>query len=438
MTDDPRAQTELLLRRALAPVLQNPQEVPEAVVRGAVRRGRRRRRARRAGVALVPLVAAVAVAATVVTVRFSATSPAGPPAGATPLPGWRPAATAPLSARSDPTVVQVGGDVVVLGGSAAAPCPPNAACAAEPEGALDDGAVYDPDRDVWRRIARAPVGLLDISAAASGTSVYVLTRPRPGSGRGQQMWEYSLTADRWTRMPAPPHRMDVVVAAGDHRLVAYVRDHTQGWTADRSYDIAARTWSPLPRDPLAPSEERTLVATGSGLVLIAVDSPWRPGGPMYPPWRTARWDAGTGSWREIPTPGIVDSEATWRWVGGRVVNPATETVEQGGRLVATGGILDPVRGTWQAVPAPPAPGPGSAYPGLGAAGSGRVLVRGELLDVRSRTWTRLPQPPARFPIQDAGAIVVGDRVIVVGGVVSVSDRVTATNGTWVLRLPPSP
>ncbi|MCD5354527.1 hypothetical protein LR393_31055 [Kineosporia mesophila] len=402
-------------------------------MQGAVRQGRRRRRFRRAGIALVPLAAAVAVAVTVVSIRFSATSPDGPPTDTPRTKGWQTVAESPLSPRGNPTLVQVGEDVVVLGGSETDPCPPTAFCALDPDD-LADGAVYDPDRDVWRSITPAPIRLTNISTASSGNSVYVLTHPLSGSGPKQQLWEYSLTEDRWTQMPAPPQPMDSLVSAGTDHLVAYVTAHTKTWTADQSYDIASRTWRSVPRDPLAPSEDRNLIATESGdLVVIAVDRHTQRGKPTWSPWRTAQWNAVTKTWKEVPTPDIVDSGPTWMWVAGRVVNPTTQTIDLGKRLVGTGGIFDPADETWQPVPSAPV-GPEGVLPNLDSAGSGRVFVNDQILDVRSGTWTQAPRPPTRFPTQDAAAIIVNDRLIVFGGATFEGSRGTLTNDTWVLPL----
>jgi hypothetical protein len=437
MTDDPHAQTEVLLRRTLTPVLQDAQEVPEAIVHGAMRRGRRRRQARRTGIALIPLVTAAAVAATAMALHLSMPSQDHAPTDTTPMRAWRSAAESPLSPRTNPTMVQVGHDVVVLGGSDADPCGPSAACAFSPEGERHDGAVYEPDRDVWRTIAPSPVALGSISATASVNAVYVLTRPRTSLGQAQQFWEYSLTDDRWTRLPAPSQRMDSLISAGADRLIAYVYAHPKAGIPDQSYDITSRTWSPMPRDPLAPSQDRNLIATDAGnLVLIAVNHQARPGKPLWRPWRTAQWNAATNTWKEIPTPTIVDSDPRWWPTAGQIVNASTQSAKQGKRIVGTGGILDPVAGTWQTVPDSPFPGTTeNGYRLLQTGGSGKVFVNGQLLDVRSRTWTQAPRAPARFPTQDAAAVIVDDRMIVFGGATFDSDRGKLINDTWILRLP---
>ncbi|MCD5314438.1 Kelch repeat-containing protein [Kineosporia babensis] len=294
--------------------------------------------------------------------------------------------------------------------------------------------MYEPDRDTWRSIARAPIGMANISAASSGTTIYVLTRPRPVGE--PQLWEYSLSQDRWARLPAPPHSVDTVRAVGTDRLVAYAGAHAKSWTADQFYDIASRTWSSLPRDPLAPSQDRNLLATDTGdLVLLAV-GPYGHDDQGWAPWGAAQWKAKTKTWERVATSGIVDSEPTWWWEGGRIVNPSTQTVDQDGSVSATGGILDPVTKAWKRVPDMNRPsGLARVHPQLEAAGSGKILDSGQILDVASRVWTSIPQPPEGFPTQDAAAIIIDDQVITFGGASFKSYRGTLTNDTWVLRLP---
>jgi hypothetical protein len=440
---------ERLLREALAPLDRESLAVPEKVTRGAVRRGSQLRRIRRATIAVVPVMAAAVVVATVLSVQAttpqggrSADGPpaagasvAGVPAGGVNAQGWQLATRSPLSPRGNATLVNAGREVLVLGGSDADPCPPNALCIGQPERGLRDSAAYDPDHNRWRMLAEAPIQLQDISAEVAGDVVYVLTRSS-ALPDGQRLFGYSIAHDRWTALPDPPTRIDNLAAVGEGRLVGYLYSHGRTWRPDQVYDVASHTWSAMPRDPLAPSRDRNLVATADGnLVLIAVDQPWNPNTPKSDLWQAAAWEAQSGTWRELPPSGIVDSDPTWWWAAGRLVNPSIQIVDDDQGSAPAGGTLDPVSGTWGAIP--PRTPRTSEPPLPAAAGGDRVLYGGQVLDVRAGIWWPVPSPPTSFPTQDGSVLIAGDRVIVFGGARFSSFKGTLTGDTWVLPLPAS-
>jgi hypothetical protein len=421
------ARIERLLREAFAPD-RELRAVPAALTRGAVRRGGRLRRLRRAAVAAVPVLAAVVVVLTVMSVQATAPTPApsaaGPVGGAN-AQGWQLARPTPLSPRGEATVVGAGREVLVFGGSKANPCPPNALCVPSADDELRDGAAYDLDHDRWRRLAPAPVGLLHVSARLAGGVVYVLTE-------GQRLFGYSIAEDRWTSLPKPPTRVDSLVAVDADHLVGYHVAQGSTGRLDLLYDVATQSWTAMPRDPLAPSRDRNLIATGSGdLVLVAVERTEKAGGWSF--WRAAVWSSKTHTWRELPRSEIVDSDPAWWWAAGRVVNPSTQIVDE--LKAPAGGTLDPVTGIWGSIPERNSVT--GSVPLVATAGGDRVFYAGQVLDVASGTWWSVPDAPAAFPTQDSSAVVLGDRLIVFGGArfPASSIRGTLTGGTWVLRLP---
>lgn len=431
-TDEDTARVEHLLRDVLAPLADDPPAVPAALTRTAVHRGGRVRRWRRAAMTAVPVLAATVVVATVLSVQAGAPEPVVTgPAGGKDARGWQLAATSPLSPRTSPVMVAVGAQVLVFGGSNDPPCHPTAFCVAPPGPVLLDGAAYDRDRDTWRRLASAPVPLLYASAVATGGAVYVLTPPPGNNGGAQQLLEYSVTQDRWTVLPAPPVPLDRIVAAGGDRLAGYVHQQKKATPADQLYDVATRTWTAMPRDPLAPTRDRNLVTTDSGdLVLVGVARGRLSAASPDARWQAAVWNAKTSSWRELPRSRIIDSEPAWYWVGGLLVNPDTTIVEAG---VPAGGTLDPATGTWRKVPAR-----SSAHqrmPFEPAAGGDQVVYAGQVLNVATGTWASIPAVPAAFPSQDVAPVIAGDRLITFGGASFTGYKGTLSNATWVLRLP---
>ena len=98
--------------------------------------------------------------------------------------GWTPVPPGPLSARSGAVAVTVAKEVIVLGGTDAPPCPPNASCAGPSEPVLRDGAAYSPRARRWRSISAAPAPLVSPRTAVADGVVYVLTSSQVIGGPG--------------------------------------------------------------------------------------------------------------------------------------------------------------------------------------------------------------------------------------------------------------
>lgn len=161
--------------------------------------------------------------------------PAGrPPAGSGPTevgaplsaelsPGrWSPLPDVPLSPRENPVVAHVAGRVVVVGGFAGMPCPPNADC------------------------ERAPT-------AAVGSDLYVLAE--------HTLLVWHGTDNVWDTVPVPgPASWSALVADGTRLVVAPGTDE-YGVRPDRVLDTTTGEWETLPPNPLAPSFDRTVTAT---------------------------------------------------------------------------------------------------------------------------------------------------------------------------------
>ena len=148
---------------------------------------------------------------------------------------WERLPDPPLSPRENAVAVSAGGSALIVGGSDAEPCPPNASCVPTRQPPLRDGAVFDPHAGTWARIADAPVGMSFASAAVVGGDVYLLTPGEPGRpGAPAAFLRYRPGDDRWTRLPLPDGAARrSIVAAGD-RVVAFADSDEQGTVPDLS------------------------------------------------------------------------------------------------------------------------------------------------------------------------------------------------------------
>ena len=135
--------------------------------------------------------------------------------------GWRELAQPPLSPREYPTGFWTGEEVILVGGSDAPPCPPNAECEAPSEPPLADGAAYDPEADTWRAIADAPVRFSWAQPLVVGSTAYLWIAGEPWRPQAPSAFlAYRIREDRWEELDMPTHPASYqLVAAGD-RIVA--------------------------------------------------------------------------------------------------------------------------------------------------------------------------------------------------------------------------
>jgi hypothetical protein len=332
---------------------------------------------------------------------------------------WRKAPSPPLSPRESARAVWTGHEVLVVGGSDAPPCPPNAQCAATRRPPLRDGAAYDPRTRAWRRIARAPVGFDFAEAAVVGGTVFVATPgndSRPGSPAA--VLAYGVARDRWRRLPTPPRpqRNYTLVAAG-RRLVAY--DRGGGRQAAPGYLLARdrRSWRPLPQAPLLNSSAQSMAWSGRQLVLFRSAYVGRRA--LRPPLaRAAALRFDTGRWRKLPDSQTVLFGHYWVRVGSRLIDPALGDGDEDyrwGRPI--GGILDPERGVWSDLPNPPADGPVEAGIGVLTPTAGHYFSPyGWVLDTSGDTWIRVPRLGGpRDPVSGRTLANAGRKLLLFGG-----------------------
>lgn len=376
----------------------------------AATRGRRLRRRRRT------LVVAGA-SATVAAVAATATLVAGGPQGAEPLEpdpapptgpaGWTQAEAGPLSARYGPLMIAVGDLVLVMGGHSDAPCPRGADCVL-PDDELTDAATYDVATGRWAKISEPPVHLDQLTDAVVVDELVVV-------GTNSRWFAYDPQADDWQTIPEPGVDSTGPLAAADG--LVYARGVDNRTREVLVLDVAARTWSALPTDPLTPSlTDTTVFATDAGVVLSGVN--YEEAAPDEPTLTQADlWDG--EMWTRLPRTGQIGP--LYHWTGERLVG--LEIGEADGGLVngwdgsyPAGGSLDPATGEWARVP-----GLSSGYGSLSddnwaveAADGPLVATFGRVYDDRTQTWVDLGRPDSPVDSELAGVWANG-RLVVVGG-----------------------
>ena len=338
---------------------------------------------------------------------------------------WQRLPGAPLSPREGALGIWTGREALIIGGSDARPCPPNARCPAPDVPRLRDGAAFDPEARRWRRIASSPVSLALAESVVVGGIAYVWTSDDAGTaGNDAAFIEYSRRTDRWRRLPLPPggaEGMRGLTRAGD-RIVAYATTDGAGDRADLAFDPAVERWSELPRDPLPPSSGRVMVWSGHELVLFAHQTVADASSADQPALtQAAALDAKSGVWRRLPDSEILGL-SPWVPVDGLLINPMLGSADGGkvngwGRSYPNGGILDVSRSRWLPLPDSPREEADMAA-GVVTPSRGHYFSdRGWVLDTTTSTWTELPS------IDDEKAFVTGrtvvaarSRLLVFGGV----------------------
>jgi hypothetical protein len=328
---------------------------------------------------------------------------------------WRATSQAPLSPRESAVVIAIDGRFLVIGGSDAPPCPPNADCVQPEEPPLMDGASYDLATDTWTSIATAPVplgGHVDTSTAVVGDTAYVLSEWYVSETDEIQISfvSYDAGADEWTVLPNPPADATFwlqLTAAGGH-VIAYLGSHetmsSDGVAIqvevppDLLYRPADQSWHELPADPHGPSFDRTLLAVDGRVILLSQDLVKNPG--VDPPLvRMAALDVAgdplTADWTVLPD-GEFLCPTGYVSVGGLLLSPQQGTEDGGesnnwGREYPLGGVVDPENGEWRPFPSVPGDDPNAWGIGPTITGERTVISGSWAVDSRTLAWTQVPQ-----------------------------------------------
>jgi hypothetical protein len=272
-----------------------------------------------------------------------------------PAAGWSQLPASPLSPREYATLHWTGDEVLMVGGSDAPPCPPNASCIEPATPPLADGAAFDPATRAWRTLADAPVPFEWATVVQVDDVVYFAVPDHGDRPETRAAFlAYDVGRDRWTDLPVPTGSEAFeggLVAAGD-LVVFYPTGDEFGEHADWSFDPATGAWTELPDDPLPTSHSRWMKWENGRLVLRAKKAIPNPTGDE--PWLVTSLDPGTFEWSgprtEEPATHVIPMvngvfptesersamEAEWDTLS----NPPTEQVDFGDGAFATALITD--------------------------------------------------------------------------------------------------
>ena len=316
---------------------------------------------------------------------------------------WTRTAASPLQARTKATTVWTGREVLVFGGTVWTGT--NVRTKSASSHLVRDGAAYDPVGDTWRPIASTPSAWPPGPTAVVDRTVYLLK----GHRGAQELWSYSPEKDRWRRLAEP------LATAGSFDGIVATRSGLFAWqrltprdhpSEDQVYDIDTGTWSRPPANPRAVGEDRRVTSTPDGRV-VSVGVPYEPDwhlraqGPR-PLMRASILDPDAARWRPTGTGDLFLGSyfGGWGAAGGMVVRASTKTLgdkkpgDAAGRG-PTGALLDPVSGTWIALPGRPSErqaGQASEYDAT-AWGGDYAIFEGWALDVPHMRWQVVPRLP---------------------------------------------
>jgi hypothetical protein len=229
---------------------------------------------------------------------------------------WKRLPDPPLSPRELPTGFWTGEEVVLVGGSDAPPCPPNASCGVPKTPPLFDGAAYDPDAGTWRSIADAPVAFSWAQPIVLGSTSYLWIpgeSPRPQAPSA--FLAYRIDDDSWDELSMPTEDPDAysLVRAGG-RIVAHSWGDEPREIPDLVFDPGSETWSELRDDPFSAGFDRMLVWEGEELLLFDHELVPNPGGDGEPvPLRGAALDLESGAWRILDDPDAAYERSVPAW-----------------------------------------------------------------------------------------------------------------------------
>jgi hypothetical protein len=275
--------------------------------------------------------------------------------------------------------------------------------------------------------------------SASRSIVYLWSPGSPRTGEREAFLSYNLDSGTWDALPKPPvgrGQACCEITAAGNRIVAYPGTDEWGEVSDYIFDPSARRWARLPPDPLSPSFGRSMVWSGSDLVLFDHELVPQPGSETPSLTRAAVLDLESGRWRRLPdsqTLGVGEFFA----VGGRLVIPSLGWADGGenawGRRYPNGGILDPATGRWSSLPKGPS-GRDEWGAGVMAAGEAHYVGdHGWLLDLDTRSWIEVPQRPGSddtdLSDEAEAQTVTGDAIAAAGRSLFVFGGVRWLNGT---------
>lgn len=341
--------------------------------------------------------------------------------------GWQRLPEPPLSPRYDALGVYVDGLVLALGGS-------NATISGGPyrPPQLRDGAALDLSTRTWRPIATAPWAPAESAAHAVVGDRVLLARNGPGA------WlAYDSADDTWSSVPAPPVGVPQPTLAVQGQRVFVLDKYVDESPAPvQILDLTTNTWSALPASKHQPAiDDRTVVATHSGLVVMGGDLSPRQAGKHHQPALAEIWDG--SHWTRFQSDHAAGLD--WHWTGQRVISTYRVTRHdsaRGGLHEFRASAFDSATREWDQLPWLP-PRKNGLLEETWAIGYGAlVLSQGYLYDDSTGESVPIQNPSdwgSRTQVLTDGSVVLfGGARPKHGQATSLVMRLDLTNGAWIL------
>ena len=219
----------------------------------------------------------------------------------------------------------------------------------------NDGALYNPETDAWRRMSvdGAPTSRSQMAAVWTGEELIVWG----GMGDGGEYFangaSYNARTDTWTALPAenaPEGRMEPAFVWTGRELVVWgglLQGGTRSSGTGGRYNPESRTWKPLPMEG-APVSSRGTQAVWTGTEMIVWGGAHLEGeSPVNIGLRTGgRYHPGDNSWRPTAVSGAPDGRMYYAaaWTGDEMIVWGGGDQKSGN--LKTGGRYNPAGNDW--------------------------------------------------------------------------------------------
>ncbi len=219
----------------------------------------------------------------------------------------------------------------------------------------NDGALYNPETDTWRRMSAvdAPTARSQMAAVWTGEELIVWG----GMGDGGECFatgaSYNARTDTWTALPAdnaPEGRMEPAFVWTGREFVVWgglLQGGTRSSGTGGRYNPESRTWKSLPMEG-APVSSRGLQAVWTGTEMIVWGGAHLDGEtPVNIGLRTGgRYHPGTDSWQPTAVSGAPDGRMCYAaaWTGEEMIVWGGGDQKSGS--LKTGGSYNPAGNDW--------------------------------------------------------------------------------------------
>lgn len=293
-----------------------------------------------------------------------------------PLGEWERTADSPLSPRNGANIWWHGNEIFVVGGSDFT-CGSASMCLAPSTPPFSDGAAYNPEANVWRKIADAPVSILGSEAATVGSDIFALVLAGYDS-RSLRLFRYQPLLDKWDELKLPEVMTESRIVALGSDIIVYKGSHQDGFVSDWKLDTLTNQWSRIEDSPLGLGFNRQLILHGHEMYLFDHELVPNPGGESGPSYiRVAKLSQ--DQWQLLPRSEVIGSFPILT-AETLLVSPELGCADGGkvngyDRCVAFGAVFDTTSNTWHELPNAPSRGMKNAQSSGGLSDNDLVLTK---------------------------------------------------------------